>query len=89
MATQPSSRRVTTPPKGRPTRSRRYNPRRRAFGSTAQWIAAVAVLLLVLILVIIVFDDDAGTNGTTGMPAPVIQPSSVLLPSSSPLSSAA
>jgi hypothetical protein len=89
MAAQPSSKRVTTAPKGRPTRSRRYNPRRRAFGSTAQWIAAVAVLLVVLILVIIVFDDDAGTNGTTGTMAPVNQPSSVLSSSSVPLSPAA
>jgi hypothetical protein len=35
------------------------------FGSTAQWIGAIAVLLLMLIIVIVVFDDDAGTNGTT------------------------
>ena len=67
MATQPAPKRVTTPPKGRPTRSRRGSYQRRTFGSTAQWIAAIAVLLLVLIVVIIVLDDEAGTNiGTSG-----------------------
>ncbi len=65
MAAPQAPKRVTTPPKGRPTRSRRGRPQPRVFGSTAQWIGAIAVLLLMLIIVIVVFDDDAGTNGTT------------------------
>jgi hypothetical protein len=65
MAAPQAPRRVSTPPKGRPTRPRRGRPQRRVFGSTAQWIGAIAVLLLMLIIVIVVFDDDAGTNGTT------------------------
>lgn len=78
MATEPAQRRATTPPKGRPTRSRNALPRRRVFGSTAQWIAAVAILLLALVIVIIVLDDKASSplgvitawSTTVGLPAP-------------------
>jgi hypothetical protein len=57
--------RAITAPKGRPTRSRHGRQQRRVFGSTAQWLAAIAVVLLVLIIVIIVFDDKAATNAET------------------------
>jgi hypothetical protein len=53
MATSKSpSPRATTPPKGRPTRSRTaVYDRKRVFGSTAQWIA-VALLIVIAFIVL-------------------------------------
>jgi len=51
MASNSPSPRATTPPKGRPTRSRdAIYGRQRVFGSTAQWIAAAVLLVLVFVI---------------------------------------
>ncbi len=72
--TQDTSPKRTTPPKGRPTRSRngRYRDRR-AFGPTAQWIAATVVVLVVFIIAFLLLDggdfnpfNDETTHGVTG-----------------------
>jgi hypothetical protein len=46
-----------TPPKGRPTRSRRgYYGRKQVFGPTAQWIALTIFLILVFVVLFILTD---------------------------------
>lgn len=57
MSEQSTPPRGKTPPKGKPTPGRDA-PRteRRAFGSTAQWVAVVFVIALVFVTVIVLFD---------------------------------
>jgi hypothetical protein len=51
MTAKSPSPRATTPPKGRPTRSRNaYYGRQRVFGSTAQWIAVAILLVLACVI---------------------------------------
>jgi hypothetical protein len=51
MTAKSPSPRATTPPKGRPTRSRNaYYGRKRVFGSTAQWIAVAILLVLAAVI---------------------------------------
>lgn len=51
MNSNSPSPRATTPPKGRPTRSRdAYYGRQRVFGSTAQWIAVAILLVLAFVI---------------------------------------
>jgi hypothetical protein len=46
-----SSPRATTPPKGRPTRSRTaVYQRQRVFGSTAQWIAVALLIVIAFVI---------------------------------------
>lgn len=46
-----------TPPKGRPTRGRNeVESARRAFGPTAQWIAAAFLLALIFVTIIVLLD---------------------------------
>jgi hypothetical protein len=53
MTSNTPSPRATTPPKGRPTRSRNaYYGRQKVFGSTAQWIALVILLVLAFAIVL-------------------------------------
>jgi hypothetical protein len=55
MAGDIRSQRATTPPKGRPTRSRTPTYyRKRVFGSTAQWIAVAIMLVLAFIVLMMV-----------------------------------
>lgn len=77
MATQHPPKRGVTPPKGRPTRSRQQTARRRAFGSTAQWIA-VAILIVVAFIVLVMVTDGGDFNPLTGAPALTGQPAGVL-----------
>jgi len=72
--TQDTSPKRTTPPKGRPTRSRngRYRDRR-AFGATAQWIAAALALVVAFIIAFLLLDggdfnpfNDDTAQGVTG-----------------------
>ena len=51
MNAKSPSPRATTPPKGRPTRSRdAYYGRPRVFGSTAQWIAVAILIVLAFVI---------------------------------------
>jgi hypothetical protein len=55
--TQDTSPKRTTAPKGRPTRSRNGRYRnRRAFGPTAQWIAAALALVVAFIIAFLLLD---------------------------------
>lgn len=57
MNQQRTPKKGITPPKGRPTRGRDDVPvDRRAFGPTAQWIAAAFLVALILITIIVLFD---------------------------------
>jgi hypothetical protein len=57
MATQQTSKKGITPPKGRPTRARHAtDAKRRAFGPTAQWIAAAFLLALIFVTLIVLLD---------------------------------
>lgn len=69
-----SGKNKTTPPKGRPTRKRDGDyRRRRAFGPVSQWIAVVLVLLLLFVVMVIAtgggdfnpFNDDDGVDGAS------------------------
>jgi hypothetical protein len=69
MAGKIPSPRATTPPKGRPTRSRTATyGRKRVFGSTAQWIA-VAILLVLAFVVLVMVTDGGDFNPLNGAPA--------------------
>lgn len=57
MADQETTKKGITPPKGRPTRARNeVAGQRRAFGPTAQWIAAAFLLTLIFITIIVLLD---------------------------------
>lgn len=66
-----------TPPKGRPTRSRRGDDSKRLFGPVAQWITVALVLTLVVVALIVAFDggdfnplnDDDQLPSQFGAPA--------------------
>ena len=77
MATQHPPKRGVTPPKGRPTRSRHQVAQRRAFGSTAQWIA-FAILIVVAFIVLVMVTDGGDFNPIGGAPAAPVQPAGVL-----------
>ena len=60
MTTGNSSKRATTPPKGRPTPPRHQSAsRRRVFGSTAQWIAVAMVLVLIFVIIVLLSDGSS------------------------------
>jgi hypothetical protein len=61
-----------TPPKGRPTRARDDDGRRRrAFGPVAQWITLIiAALVLVALIIIITNGGDYNPYNNDGAPAP-------------------
>ncbi len=57
MSDQRTSKKGITPPKGRPTRGRNeVAGRQRAFGATAQWIAAAFLVALIFVTVIVLLD---------------------------------
>lgn len=58
MSGKPVPKHAATAPKGRPTPPRNgAPPRRRVFGSTAQWAAITAALILAFVILVLV------TNG--------------------------
>ncbi len=58
-----------TPPKGRPTRGRNeFGTNRRAFGPTAQWVAAGFLLALIFVTVIVLLDGGDFNPFDTGTP---------------------
>lgn len=57
MADQETSKKNITPPKGRPTRARNAPVvKKRVFGATAQWVAAVFLITLIFVTVIVLLD---------------------------------
>ena len=57
MTEQQTPKKGITPPKGRPTRGRNeVAAERRAFGPTAQWIAAAFLLALIFVTIIVLLD---------------------------------
>jgi len=70
MGDQQTSKKSFTPPKGRPTRGRNDGGgQQRAFGPTAQWIAAAFLLALIFVTVIVLLDGgdfNPFNSGTTG-----------------------
>lgn len=70
MGDQQTSKKGFTPPKGRPTRGRdEVVSEKRAFGPTAQWVAAAFLVALIFVTVIVLLDGgdfnpfDSGTHG--------------------------
>ncbi len=69
MRDQQTSKKGITPPKGRPTRARSdIIAERRAFGATAQWIAAVFLVALIFVTVIVLLDGGDFNPFTTNTP---------------------
>ena len=68
MGNPQTSKKGVTPPKGRPTRGRNeVATQRRAFGPTAQWIAAAFLVALIFVTVIVLLDGgdfNPFNNGT-------------------------
>ncbi len=57
MTQEQTPKKGITPPKGKPTRSRRaVESNDRVFGPTAQWIAAAFLVALIFITIIVLFD---------------------------------
>lgn len=57
MSEQSTSKKGTTPPKGKPTPGRdEVRTERRVFGPAAQWLAVVFLIALVFVTVIVLFD---------------------------------
>ena len=74
MSDQQTPKKGSTPPKGRPTRSRDgyYGPSR-VFGPRLQWIAVVLVIVVLFLVLAIVtnpFDGNGGGHGSG--PAPLV-----------------
>ena len=72
MTQEQTPKKGITPPKGRPTRARNdVEVSRRAFGPTAQWIAAAFLVALIFVTIIILLDGGDfnvfnGGNGGNG-----------------------
>lgn len=70
MSQQQTPKKGITPPKGRPTRARgEVVTRKRAFGPTAQWIAAAFLLALIFLTIIVLLDGgdfNVFNGGQTG-----------------------
>ena len=70
MGDQKTTKKGVTPPKGRPTRGRNeVDENRRAFGPTAQWIAAAFLVALIFVTVIVLLDGGDFNPFDGGTPA--------------------